>query len=173
MWGGNIIKRNVISVVYGAAGSCGKGKVIGEIANDVKVVAAITNNMPNAGHSYVDKNGNKTVFRNIPVSCVNPQVELFIGPGSAIDIDVFIDEYERVKHLLEDRKIYVHEMVPLINEEHKQRERDIIKSGSTFSGCAAATQDKIMRVKNLEFLKDLKMLLVVLIKNGTLDYILI
>lgn len=147
--------KNVISVIDGEAGSCGKAKVVGEIATDrtINLGAAVTNCMPNAGHTFVDEKGNATVFRNIPVSSVNPNTELFIGPGSAIDMEVFMDEYERVKHLLNGRKIYVHEMVPLIEERHKQYEREHIKSGSTFKGCGAVTQEKVIRDKKLEFFK--------------------
>lgn len=43
--------KNVISVIVGEAGSCGKAKVIGKIATDTSInfVAAVTNCMPNAG----------------------------------------------------------------------------------------------------------------------------
>jgi hypothetical protein len=150
--------KNVISVIDGAAGSCGKAKVIGEIATDksIKLGAAVTNCMPNAGHTFVDEVGNKTVFRNIPVSSVNEDTELFIGPGSAIDMEVFKDEYDKVSKYLKNRKIYVHEMVPLIDERHKQYEKEHIKSGSTFKGCGAVTQDKVIRNKELEFFKTYK-----------------
>ena len=150
--------KNVISVIDGAAGSCGKAKVVGEIATDktVNLGAAVTNCMPNAGHTFVDEDGNATVFRNIPVSIVNPNTELFIGPGSAIDMSVFMDEYERVKHLLNGRKIYVHEMTPLIEERHKKYEREHIKSGSTFKGCGAVIQEKVIRDEKLKFFKTFK-----------------
>ena len=119
--------KNVISVIDGAAGSCGKAKVIGEIATDksINLGASITNCMPNAGHTFIDEKGTSTVFRNIPVSSVNPNTELFIGPGSAIDMKTFKNEYQQVQKYLRDRKIYVHEMVPLITERHKQHERQI------------------------------------------------
>ena len=107
--------RNVISVIDGEVGSCEKAKVIGEIATD-KIGASVTNCMPNAAHTFVDEKGNAIVFRNIPVSSVNQNTELFIGPGSAIDMEVFMDEYKRVKHFLNGRKIYVHEMVLLIKK---------------------------------------------------------
>ena len=147
--------KNVISVIDGAAGSCGKAKVIGEIATDksVNLKAAVTNCMPNAGHTFVNENGQATIFRNIPVSSVNPETELFIGPGSAIDMEVFAEEYSQVSKYLGDRKIYVHEMVPLIEERHKQYEKEHIKSGSTFKGCGAVTGEKAMRDKQLEFFK--------------------
>ena len=49
--------KNVISVIDGEAGSCGKAKVVGEIATDntINLGAAITNCMPNAGHTFVDE----------------------------------------------------------------------------------------------------------------------
>lgn len=150
--------KNVISVIDGEAGSCGKAKVIGEIATDksINLGASVTNCMPNAGHTFVDENGNATVFRNIPVSSVNPNTELFIGPGSAIDMEVFKNEYEQVSKYLGDRKIYVHEMVPLIEERHKQYEKEHIKSGSTFKGCNAVTCEKIIKDKKIEFFKTFK-----------------
>lgn len=147
--------KNVISVIDGEAGSCGKAKVIGEIATDesIKLGASVTNCMPNAGHTFVDEKGIATIFRNIPVSSVNPDTELFIGPGSAIDMEVFKEEYEQVRKYLGDRKIYVHEMVPLIDKRHKEYEREHIRSGSTFKGCGAVTQEKVIRDKKLEFFK--------------------
>lgn len=152
------MNKNVIAVIDGAAGSCGKAKVVGEIATDknIKLGAAVTNCMPNAGHTFVDENGNATVFRNIPVSIVNPETELFIGPGSAIDMTVFQTEYEQAKKYLKDRKIYVHEMVPLIESRHKQYEKEHIKTGSTFKGGNAVTCEKIMKEKNLEFFQTYK-----------------
>ena len=152
------MNKNVIAVIDGAAGSCGKAKVVGEIATDknIKLGAAVTNCMPNAEHTFVDENGNATVFRNIPVSIVNPETELFIGPGSAIDMTVFQAEYEQAKKYLKDRKIYVHEMVPLIESRHKQYEKEHIKTGSTFKGGNAVTCEKIMKEKNLEFFQTYK-----------------
>lgn len=150
--------KNVISVIDGETGSCGKAKVVGEIATDksIKLGAAVTNCMPNAGHTFVDEKGIATIFRNIPVSAVNPNTELFIGPGSAIDMKVFKEEYKQASKYLGDRKIYVHEMVPLIDERHKQYEREHIKSGSTFKGCGAVTGEKVIRDKKLEFFKTFK-----------------
>ena len=155
---GDIMVKNVISVIDGEAGSCGKAKVIGEIATDksINLGASVANCMPNAGHTFVDENGNVTVFRNIPVSSVNPNTELFVGPGSAIDMEVFKSEYEQASKYLGDRKIYVHEMVPLIDERHKQYEKEHIKSGSTFKGCGAVSSEKILRDNRLEFFKTFK-----------------
>lgn len=71
--------------------SCGKAKVVGEIATDksINIGAAVTNCMPNVGYTFVSENGDTIVFRNILVLVVNPKIELFIRSGSAIDMDVF------------------------------------------------------------------------------------
>lgn len=150
--------KNVICVIDGAAGSCGKAKVVGELATDrsLKIGASVTNCMPNAGHTFVDEEGNKTVFRNIPVAIINPDCELFIGPGSAIDMDVFKEEYEQALKYLNNRKIYVHELVPLIKERHKDLEKKVIKSGSTYKGGNGVTAEKIMRYPELEFFETYK-----------------
>lgn len=150
--------KNVISVIDGAAGSCGKAKVVGEIATDksINLGAAITNCMPNAGHTFVASNGEKTIFRNIPVSIVNPRTELFIGPGSAIDMNTFKEEYGQALKYLGNRKIYVHEMVPLIDVRHKEFEEKNIKSGSTCKGCGAVSSEKLLRYPILDFFKTYK-----------------
>ncbi len=46
------MKRNVYAIIDGQAGSCGKGKVIGQFAINENVDVAITNCMPNAGHTF-------------------------------------------------------------------------------------------------------------------------
>lgn len=137
--------KNVVSIIDGAAGSCGKGKAIGEFAtsSDIILNASVTNCMPNAGHTvYVDK---KRIFKNIPASIVNPNTALFIGPGSVIDFADFIKEYEENADILGDRKIYVHELVPIVTKKHKLKEMELLKSGSTFKGSGAALTDKVMR----------------------------
>jgi adenylosuccinate synthase len=87
-----MIKKNVYVIIDGMAGSCGKGKVCAEFALENNVDLAITNNMPNAGHTAV-VNHEKRIFRNIPVSAVNKQTMLFLGAGSAIDMDILEEEY--------------------------------------------------------------------------------
>ena len=62
--------KNVIAVIDGEAGSCGKAKVMGEIATleSINLGASVTNCMPNAGHTFTNEQGDTTIFRNIPVS---------------------------------------------------------------------------------------------------------
>lgn len=153
-----MVNSNVICVIDGAAGSCGKGKVCGEIATNskYKIGASVTNSMPNAGHTYVDEKGKSYLFQNIPVAIVSPNTELFIGPSSVIDFSLFKEEYDRYEELLGGRKIYVHELVPLIEKRHKMIEKQVIKSGSTYHGCAACNQEKIIRDPKLKFFEGYK-----------------
>lgn len=153
-----MVNKNVIAVIDGEAGSCGKGKLIGELALDknLNVGASVTNCMPNAGHTFVFENGKSLVFRNIPVGAVNRNTELFIGPGSAIDMNIFRSEYESLKEIIGNRNIYVHEMVPLIDEKHIKYEKKNISSGSTYKGCGAVLKDKVMRDAELRFFSGYK-----------------
>ena len=153
-----MVNKNIICVIDGEAGSCGKAKVCGQIALDerLNIIASVTNSMPNAGHTFVSELGETYLFRNIPVAVVNPNVKLFIGPSSVIDMDVFRKEYEECESLLGNRQIYVHELVPLVEDRHKEKEKETIKSGSTYHGCAACNQEKIIRDPNLKFFKGYK-----------------
>lgn len=144
------MEKNVYVIIDGQAGSCGKGKVIGQFALNEDVDVAVTNCMPNAGHTFI-MNGKKRVFRNIPVSAVNPRTKLFIGAGSVIDMDVLIQEYEDNIDILADREIIVHPLVPLIEKKHIEIEKSRIKTGSTFKGCCPCQNDKMMRDPNLKF----------------------
>lgn len=149
------MKRNVYTIIDGQAGSSGKGKVIGQMAIDKKMELAITNNMPNAGRTFVE-NGIKRVFRNIPVSAVNPNTVLFLGPESIIDMDTLVMEYEQNRDILDGREIIAHPLIPLVQKEHIEREKRELKFGSTFKGCAACKCDKIMRRPDLKFFEGYK-----------------
>lgn len=147
--------KNVTAIIDGQAGSCGKGKFIGYFALQQNIEAAVANNMPNAGHTFVLA-GTKRIFRHIPVSSANVNTQLFIGAGSVIDMDALEKEYEDNKDILEGREIIVHPAVPIIKKEHREYERDHIRSGSTFKGGAACMCEKIMRDPNVKFFKEFK-----------------
>ena len=138
-------------LIDGQAGSCGKGKFAGYLAMTEKYEAAISNAMPNSGHIC---EGYK--FRNIPISTVNKNMKLFIGAGSAIDMEVLVKEYESLKDLIGNREILVHPRVPLIENRHKEIEKKLIKSGSTFTGGGACLAEKIMRSPDLKFFQGYK-----------------
>lgn len=149
--------KNVYVIIDGMAGSCGKGKVIGEFVKENDVRLAISNNMPNAGHTYISGNKER-VFRTLPISSVSENTVLLLGSGTAIDMEVLEQEYEENKDILEGREIYAHPLIPLITEKHKAWERENIKSGSTFKGGGAAMCDRASRsgTSDLKFFKGYK-----------------
>lgn len=149
------LKKNVYVIIDGQAGSCGKGKVCAEFALERNPELAITNNMPNAGHTCV-VNGKKRVFRNIPVSCVNKNTALFLGAGSVIDMEVLEQEYENNVDILDDREIIAHPNIPIIENWHREEEKQKLKSGSTFKGGGACLANKIMRPSDLKKFKGYK-----------------
>lgn len=149
------MKKNVYAIIDGQAGSCGKGKVIGQFAIENNVDVAVANCMPNAGHTF-SENGKKRVFRMIPVSSVNPNTVLFMGPGTVIDMNVLEEEYEQNKDILEGREVIVHPMVPIIEQRHIDKEKEVLRSGSTFKGGGACLAEKIMRNPEVKFFKEYK-----------------
>ncbi len=137
--------RNVTLVIDGQAGSCGKGKVCGYLARKDNFSLATNNWSSNAGHTYVDDSGEKIVVSHLPIAMVNPKCELVLNAGCAITPEILFAEIKKYKDLIGMRKIYIHPRVMIILEKHREEERRLIRSGSTFKGCGAAQAEKIMR----------------------------
>lgn len=144
-----VIKMNkgkVTVVLDSQAGSCGKGKAVGYIATHYPTALAINNFMTNAGHTFVTDDGRKIMTQHLPTSLVNPDTILCIGPGAAITPETLFSEILKYWDLLGDRKVYIHPRAMVITEAHREKEKQLIKSGSTFKGCGTAQADKVMRV---------------------------
>ncbi len=140
-----------IDIVYdGMWGSCGKGKICGEMALNGCYDVCVNNNAPNSGHTFVFENGREVVTRHIPIGVVNPNIKyLVIGEGAVIDPKVLKEEIEKYADLLADRPIYVCDSAIHVIEENIQTERKGNKTGSTMKGSGAALVDKIMRKRGL------------------------
>ena len=82
----------VTVVLDSQAGSCGKGKFIGYLAQCDNIDVAINNFMSNAGHTYVDDTHGKVMTQHLPTSIVNPNANLYIGPGAAITPSILFNE---------------------------------------------------------------------------------
>lgn len=146
---------NAIRIVMdGQAGSCGKGKVVGYLSIRDNIQYAINNNMSNAGHTFVFDNGEKVITSHLPISVVNPSTSLLIGANAAITPEVLERELVNYSELIGTRKIYIHPRAAVIQEKHRQYERETIRSGSTFKGCSAAIAEKIQRTPGVELARD-------------------
>lgn len=135
----------VTVVLDSQAGSCGKGKFIGYLAKADNADVAINNFMSNAGHTFVDSNGEKVMTQQLPTSLINFNTSLVIGPGAAITPRILFDEILRYKDMIGNRKIIINPRAVVIVDKHRAIEAKILRSGSTFKGCGAAQADKVMR----------------------------
>jgi adenylosuccinate synthase len=138
-------KGNVTVVLDSQAGSCGKGKFIGYLSKKDNIEVAVDNFMSNAGHTWVDNNGNKVMTQHLPTSIVNKNTVLVIGPGAAITPHILFEEMVRYHDMIGDRKIIINPRAVVITDEHRYTEERVLRSGSTFKGCGAAQADKVMR----------------------------
>lgn len=148
------LNKNVTVVIDGQAGSCGKGKICGYLAKKDNFKMTVNSWSSNAGHSFVDESGSKIVVSHVPMGMVNPNCKLIINAGAIITPEILKDEIEKYKDIIGERKIYIHPRAMIIQEKHREIERNQIKSGSTFKGCGAAYCDKIMRKPDLVLAKD-------------------
>lgn len=141
-------------VVGGQFGSEGKGHVTAQVVKDCLAHQRNTLNIrvagPNAGHCVVDRNGVKHALRSVPVgAAVDDAVNLYLAPGSEIDLDVLETEVEALRaagHLVTN--LYVSAEATILTEAHKATEADRQmhrKIGSTGKGIGAARADRIMR----------------------------
>lgn len=135
----------VTVVLDSQAGSCGKGKFIGYLAQADNADVAINNFMSNAGHTFISNNDEKVMTQHLPTSLVNSDTSLVIGPGAAITPHILFAEIVKYNKALGDRKIIINPRAVVITEEHRNIEAQILRSGSTFKGCGAAQADKVMR----------------------------
>lgn len=104
---------------------------------------------PNAGHTVYDAEHRKYAFRSLPVGAVvDPEVKLYIAPGSEIDPQVLFGEID----LCEERgwnltgRLYVSRQATVIEDEHKAAEAALVGAvGSTGKGIGAARAARLMR----------------------------
>lgn len=157
------VNRGSVTIVMdGQAGSCGKGKTIGYLALRDMPSAAINNFMSNAGHTFEADDGRRVMTQHLPTSIVSRETQLLIGPGAAITMDILFDEirkYSRLNgqihsDLLGNRRIFIHPNAAVITEAHREKERQMIRSGSTFKGCGVAQAEKAMRSPDVRLFGD-------------------
>lgn len=141
--------KNITIIIDGQAGSCGKGKICGYLAQKDKFSLSTNNWSSNAGHTYVDDNGEKIIVSHLPIAMLNPNCKLVLNAGCIITPEILFEEIRKYRKIIGDRKIYINPRAMIILEKHREEEKRIIKSGSTFKGCGSAQAEKIMRNPNI------------------------
>lgn len=76
------------------------------------------------------------------------------GLANIITPEILENELIKYKDIIGERKIYIHPRAMIIKEKHREQEKQLIKSGSTFKGCGSALSEKIMRAPEVELIKD-------------------
>lgn len=146
--------KNVTIVIDGQAGSCGKGKICGYLAKKDHFLISTNSWSSNAGHTYVEDNGEKIIVSHLPMAILNPNCKLLLNAGCIITPEILFDEIRKYKKLIGNRKVYIHPRAMIILEKHREKEKTIIKSGSTFKGCGLAQAEKIIRNPGIILAKD-------------------
>ena len=133
-------------VVGGQFGSEGKGKVAHWLARTENASIVVRVGGSNSGHTVIDDDNNRHVFRHLPTACLLPNPTLVIGPGSYIDVPVLLKEIENVR--LEASRLIISPRAVVISEAHKKAEREwglLGRIGSTGSGTGAAVIERARR----------------------------
>ena len=146
---------STIDIVTGAQyGSEGKGHVTAQLVHRYNTTGHRTTNIrvagPNAGHTVIDEGGMAFPLRTIPVAAaINHDADLYIAPGSEIDLDVFHQEILNLRQAGHPvRNLYVSGEATLLTQKHKDEEtkRNMHENiGSTGKGIGASRADRIMR----------------------------
>lgn len=146
--------KNITIVIDGQAGSCGKGKICGYLSKKDYFAMSTNNWSSNAGHTYVSDSGEKIIVSHIPMAMLRKECKLVLNAGCIITPEILFEEIRKYKNIIGERKIYINPRAMIILEKHREEEKRIIKSGSTFKGCGAAQAEKIIRKSGIILAKD-------------------
>lgn len=144
----------VTVVVGGQFGSEGKGKVAYEFAKMQSASIAVRVGGANSGHTVVEPDGTKHVFRHLPSASIIPGMTSVIGPGAYIDADLLVSEI--AKYQISPTQLKIHPNAVLIDEQHRELEiTDGLrgKIGSTGSGTGGAVLGRISRSVAVSFVE--------------------
>jgi adenylosuccinate synthase len=134
------------AVIDGQWGSTGKGKLIGWLSAQTQFAVSVGDNMPNAGHTFVNPAGKKIVLKCLPVAMVNG-VHGLIGPHAAFDPDRLLEELEMMRDFVGlNPKLTIHPLASIVTQEDRDAEADLVGSiASTGQGSAEAVWKKTRR----------------------------
>ncbi len=153
------MQKGKFNIVVGAqAGSESKGKTAGYLAAKYKPEVICIAASPNAGHSIVmgDK---KFVSYHLPVSWVtNRDSLILLGPTSLLSLDILEKEIHALQ--VPDSKLIIHPHAVMIRPHYlyEEREKGLLKIGSTNQGVGVARKEKVMRSTDITYAKDVPLL---------------
>lgn len=134
----------IIDLQYG---STGKGLFAGYLASTSgKYDVAISANMPNAGHTFIDERGQKFIFKVLPSASLFVDTVL-IGPGAVFDPDRLEFELEAIRlGKYKVPEVLIHPSAMILQDYHVADEKKhLTHIASTCQGSSAAMIEKIRR----------------------------
>jgi adenylosuccinate synthase len=146
----------VVVCTDGGAGSSGKGSLNAWLADTYDFHVATNNFATNAGHFVQFDDGIRILNQHICSAFINKNTIIYINPGASIDLKTLFNEIKTIEGIgfnIKNR-LFIHPNANVITEEDKQKEKEIIKSGSTFKGCGAALARKTLRIPGMKLAKD-------------------
>lgn len=134
----------IIDLQYG---STGKGLIAGFLAEMNGYDTVVNANMPNAGHTYINKDRRKWIHKVLPNGIVSPNLRrVMIGPGSIFSISRLADELEQSEDILSNAIVYIHKDAVIVDNSHVEHEKGSLNGiASTMQGSSAAMIEKIQR----------------------------
>jgi adenylosuccinate synthase len=141
-------KMNKVDVVVDLQfGSTGKGLIAGYLAKNGDYDMVVNANMPNAGHTFVDRTGRTWVHKVLPNGIVGDSVRVVgIGPGSVFDLDQLTKEYKDSRDIMETKGLIIHESAVVLQPRHREAEQSSLsRISSTMQGSGAALVEKMAR----------------------------
>lgn len=143
-------KKPILIVQGGWWGSEAKGLVTHKLTLEKKVNIAIRTGTVNAGHT-VYHNGRAYPMQQLPVSWVDPECKLVLGPGAYIHPEILQREIEWVNEAFGDgsdvrHRLYIDHNCGIHLPEHQSVAALFDRTssiGATGKGCSVAVVDKI------------------------------
>ena len=128
-------------------GSTGKGLLAGYLATTRNYDVCVTANMPNAGHTFIDANGNKMIHKVLPNGVVGKSVGwALIGPGAVFCPRRLNAERETLRSFGYGHfSVAIHPNAIMLKPAHREAEGNMGRIGSTMQGSAEAMIEKIHR----------------------------
>lgn len=144
------MRKNVYVICDLQFGSTGKGSCAGYLAMKHQPDLCVTAWSPNAGHTFVDKNGRKFVHCALANGIVSPRLRAAaLAPGSVINLDTLVKELKECKDIVHNKTIFIHENAAVVRQRHRdEEEKTMTGIGSTKKGSGAALMEKLCRSVN-------------------------
>lgn len=131
-------------------GSTGKGLIAGYLSENNPYDVVVSANMPNAGHTYVEKDGTARVHKVLPSGIYSKNLKyICIGPGAVFDPDRLEEEVKAIRAIGITVPVVIHPQAGVLHQRHREAEQASLSHiSSTMQGSMAAMVEKMGRARD-------------------------